>query len=143
MERLTTWNGSKYTLPQGRTADGESNWRKIADRLAELEDNMPEHDEMRYGFSDIMMPIDNKRIERFARIWNRDCEAIVTRWLNEPEWALTFEESKGNTWWIKSQAEQATAFFFMEMLPDAEYTGASYIYDMLKAEVEKRKAVRK
>jgi hypothetical protein len=143
MERLTTWNGSKYTLPQGRTADGESNWRKIADRLAELEDNMPEHDEMRYGFSDIMMPIDNKRIERFARIWNRDCEAIVTRWLNEPEWALTFEASKGDSWWIKAQAEQATAFFFMEMLSDAECVSPSYIYNMLKAEVEKRKAVRK
>jgi hypothetical protein len=98
---------------------------------------------MRYGFSDIMVPIDNKRIERFARIWNRDCEAIVTRWLNEPEWALTFESSKGNTWWIKSQAEQASAFFFMEMLPDAEYASESYVYNMLKAEVEKRKAVRK
>lgn len=37
MERLTTWNGSKYVLPQGRT-DGKSNWRRIAEKLAQYED---------------------------------------------------------------------------------------------------------
>lgn len=37
MDRLTTWNGSKYILPQGRTSDGESYWRIIADRLAAYE----------------------------------------------------------------------------------------------------------
>lgn len=37
MERLTKWNGSKYILPQGRTPDGQSWWRIIADRLAEYE----------------------------------------------------------------------------------------------------------
>lgn len=36
-ERLTTWNGSKYILPQGRDADGKSNWRRIAERLAAYE----------------------------------------------------------------------------------------------------------
>lgn len=39
MERLTKWNGSKYILPQGRTPDGQSWWRIIADRLAEYENN--------------------------------------------------------------------------------------------------------
>lgn len=37
MERLTTWNGKKYVLPQGRTSDGESFWRIIAERLAAYE----------------------------------------------------------------------------------------------------------
>lgn len=37
MERLTKWNGKKWTLPQGRTSAGESNWRLIAERLAAYE----------------------------------------------------------------------------------------------------------
>ena len=37
MERLTKWNGKKWVLPQGRTSDGESYWRIIAERLAEYE----------------------------------------------------------------------------------------------------------
>lgn len=37
MERLTKWNGEKWILPQGRTSDGESYWRIIAERLAEYE----------------------------------------------------------------------------------------------------------
>ena len=37
MERLTTWNGKKYVLPQGRTSAGESYWRIIAERLAAYE----------------------------------------------------------------------------------------------------------
>lgn len=37
MERLTTWNGKKYVLPQGRTSDGQSYWRIIAERLAAYE----------------------------------------------------------------------------------------------------------
>lgn len=37
MERLTKWNGQKWVLPQGRTSDGQSYWRIIADRLAEYE----------------------------------------------------------------------------------------------------------
>ena len=37
MERLTRWNGEKYLLPQGRTSDGQSYWRIIAERLAEYE----------------------------------------------------------------------------------------------------------
>ena len=38
MDRLTKWNGSKWILPQGRTSDGESYWRIIAERLAQYED---------------------------------------------------------------------------------------------------------
>ena len=37
MERLTKWNGSKWILPQGRTKDGKSYWRIIAETLAEYE----------------------------------------------------------------------------------------------------------
>jgi len=37
MERLTRWNGNKWLLPQGRTSDGQSYWRLIAERLAEYE----------------------------------------------------------------------------------------------------------
>ena len=37
MDRLTRRNGSKYLLPQGRTSDGESYWRLIAERLAAYE----------------------------------------------------------------------------------------------------------
>lgn len=37
MERLTKWNGQKYVLPQGRTSDGQSYWRIIAERLAAYE----------------------------------------------------------------------------------------------------------
>ena len=35
--RLTKWNGKKWVLPQGRTSDGESYFRIIAERLAEYE----------------------------------------------------------------------------------------------------------
>ena len=38
MDRLTHWNGEKYILPQGRTSGGESNWRRIAERLGAYED---------------------------------------------------------------------------------------------------------
>ena len=141
MDRLTTWNGSKYILPQGRTAEGESYWRIIADKLAQYENNDPEAKEMRYGFSDIMMPIDNRRIERFVRVWNSDCEAIVKWWSSDPNWARGFEEHKSDHYWIKSQAEQASAMFFMGMLPDAKYSSNSYIYDFIKAEVDRRKGV--
>ena len=37
MERLTTWNGTKWVLPQGRTSDGNSYWRLIAEKLAMYE----------------------------------------------------------------------------------------------------------
>ena len=40
MDRLTKWNGKKWVLPQGRTSDGESYWRIIAERLAEYENTM-------------------------------------------------------------------------------------------------------
>lgn len=38
-DRLTKWNGSKWVLPQGRTSDGQSYWRIIADTLAAYENN--------------------------------------------------------------------------------------------------------
>lgn len=37
MDRLTKWNGEKYILPQGRTSDGKSYWRLIAEKLARYE----------------------------------------------------------------------------------------------------------
>ena len=37
MERLTKWNGKNWILPQGRTSDGQSYWRLIADKLAYYE----------------------------------------------------------------------------------------------------------
>ncbi len=37
MKRLTTWNGKKWTLPQGKTSDGQSYWRIIAECLAAYE----------------------------------------------------------------------------------------------------------
>lgn len=37
MDRLTRWNGKKWVLPQGRTSDGQSYWRIVAERLAEYE----------------------------------------------------------------------------------------------------------
>lgn len=39
MERLTRYDEErgKYLLPQGRTSDGKSYWRMIAERLAEYE----------------------------------------------------------------------------------------------------------
>ena len=46
MERLTTWNGKKYVLPQGKTANGESNWRLIAERLAAYENTGLEPEEI-------------------------------------------------------------------------------------------------
>ena len=39
MERLTKWNGKKWILPQGRTSDGQSYWRIIAETLAAYEDS--------------------------------------------------------------------------------------------------------
>ena len=141
MERLTRWNGKQYTLPQGKTSDGKSYWRMIADKLAEHENNDASVKELRYGFTDLMMPIDNQRIETLVRIWNRDCERIVERWLNEADWAISFGTHKSEHWWVVSQSEQATAMYFMGLVPTAEMAGRKYIYNMIKAEVEKRKAV--
>ena len=45
MARLTIWNGKKWVLPQGRTSDGESNWRRIAERLAAYENTGLEPEE--------------------------------------------------------------------------------------------------
>lgn len=44
--RLTHWNGQKWILPQGRTSDGESFWRIIAERLAAYEETGLEPDEI-------------------------------------------------------------------------------------------------
>lgn len=44
--RLTHWNGKKWVLPQGRTSDGESYWRIIAERLAAYENTGLEPDEI-------------------------------------------------------------------------------------------------
>ena len=46
MERLTTWNGKKWILPQGKTSEGESYWRIIAERLAEYENTELTPDEI-------------------------------------------------------------------------------------------------
>lgn len=46
MDRLTKWNGVKWVLPQGRTADGESYWRLIAERLAAYENTGLEPEEV-------------------------------------------------------------------------------------------------
>ena len=145
MERLTVWNGSKYILPQGRTSDGESNWRRIADRLAELENAVELGDltitETRYGFSDIMLPIDSKRIHSFVRIWNDSCERIVKYWLTDPEWAVGFETMKAEHWMFKDLGRQASAMYFMDLFDDAGYASDRFIYDFCKAEVERRKGV--
>lgn len=45
-DRLTKWNGSKWVLPQGRTSDGQSYWRIIADTLAAYENNGMTQDEI-------------------------------------------------------------------------------------------------
>ena len=54
MNRLTTWNGKKYVLPQGRTSKGESYWRIIAERLAAYENTglTPEQIEQMKGKAD-------------------------------------------------------------------------------------------
>lgn len=44
--RLTKWNGTKWVLPQGRTSDGESYWRLIAERLAAYENTGLEPEEV-------------------------------------------------------------------------------------------------
>ena len=44
--RLTNWNGKKWVLPQGRTSDGESYWRIIAERLAAYENTGLEPEEI-------------------------------------------------------------------------------------------------
>lgn len=45
MGRLTVWNGKKWILPQGKTSDGQSNWRIIADKLA-IYENIGEPEEI-------------------------------------------------------------------------------------------------
>lgn len=52
-KRLTKWNGKKWVLPQGRTADGESNWRIIAERLAAYENTGLEPDEILILINDV------------------------------------------------------------------------------------------
>ena len=45
-KRLTTWNGKKWVLPQGKDENGNSYWRIIADRLAAYENTGLEPDEI-------------------------------------------------------------------------------------------------
>ena len=54
MGRLTRWNGVKYLLPQGRTSDGQSYWRLIADKLGAYEDTGIEPEEI-LKMKEIMM----------------------------------------------------------------------------------------
>jgi hypothetical protein len=143
MERLTTWNGSKYILPQGRTPDGESYWRIIADKLAEYENREPTESEIRYGFTDIMMPVETRNVERLARIYNNICEDAVHYWLTEPDWAERFESRNIDHWMIEDLRGKATAFYHMNMLTSAHQASARFIYDSIKAEVERRKGVSK
>lgn len=46
MNRLTRWNGKKWVLPQGKTSDGESYFRIIAERLAAYENTGLEPEEI-------------------------------------------------------------------------------------------------
>ena len=46
MQRMTRWNGKKWVLPGGRTRDGESFWRLIAERLAAYENTGLEPEEI-------------------------------------------------------------------------------------------------
>ena len=46
MDRLTKWNGKKWVLPHGRTSDGESYFRIIAERLAAYENTGYEPEEL-------------------------------------------------------------------------------------------------
>ena len=52
-KRLTKWNGKKWVLPQGRTADGESYWRIIAERLAAYENTGLDPDEILILINDV------------------------------------------------------------------------------------------
>ena len=139
MDRLTTWNGSKYILPQGRTSDGESYWRIIADKLAQYENNEPVEKEMRFGFTDIMMPIETINVWKFANVYRDTCERIVEYWLTDPKWAEGFETQKDNHWFFQDLHGLARGFFFMGMLPEAKHAGQRFIYDTIKAEVDRRK----
>ena len=96
--------------------------------------------EMEYGFSGIMMKVDNEKIERFVRIWNRDCESKIKKMLEDPDWYRTISED-GRNWWIEDQARQATGFYFMELLPEPELTTSDFIKDFMLKEYERRKAV--
>lgn len=86
-ERLTTWNGSKYILPQGRDADGKSNWRRIAERLAAYENiGSPEEIEAKLrkikvivkhpGLAPMMCYIDNT-LEEMQMIVGGYIEAVT------------------------------------------------------------------
>ena len=142
MERLTTWNGSKYILPQGRTSEGESYWRIIADKLAQYENNEPVEKEMRFGFTDIMMPIETTNVWKFANIYNSYCERVVDYWLTFPKWAERFETQKDDHWMFQELHDYATAFFYMGMLPEAKDASRKLIYDTIKAQVERRKGAK-
>ena len=59
MDRLTKWNGKKWVLPQGKTSDGESFFRIIAERLAEYE-NIGTPDEVKRKL-EIIKRLDNAK----------------------------------------------------------------------------------
>lgn len=98
--RLTKWNGKKWVLPQGRTSEGESYFRIIAERLAAYENTgyepwelpirqMPKgydievsagecyHKELWYGFPEELP----KRLEEVSAMARNDwgwMDAIIT-----------------------------------------------------------------
>ena len=104
MSRLTKWNGKKWVLPQGRTSDGESYFRIIAERLAAYENTGYEpwelpvrprpkgynievfsgecyHKELWYGFPE-ELPKRLKEVSAMARNdwgWN-DAIVAATEW---------------------------------------------------------------
>ena len=86
------------------------------------------------------METNNLNIIRFIRIWNQQCERMVEYWLTDKRWKEWFETCGTDLCIINSQSEQAAAFFFMGLLPDAYVTSKQYIYDFIKKEVERRKS---
>ena len=73
--RLTYWNGEKYILPQGRTSDGQSNWRRIAERLGQYEDTGLEPEEI--GSLDGLKRLAAKHGYRLTKMPDYTCSCVA------------------------------------------------------------------
>lgn len=95
--------------------------------------------ELKYGFTDISVPLESKGEASLLWAFNADCERIVKYWLTDEEWARRFESQKDSYWMFQDVAGLARALFFMDKLDDVGQSRADFIYGFCKAEVERRK----
>ena len=95
--------------------------------------------EIPYGFSGYTVKTENEREQVLVGVFNTECERIVKYWLTDADWAERFETFEENYWMFQDLHGLARAMYFMDFFVDVNMNTAHYIYNFIKAEVERRK----